>query len=86
MCNESDPVRIADGSWKSVIVTNTSSSMQIGNLIFWSCYDVRMRAVTVGDGPYSNVTNVRTKEHGELLLLRLYSFSDSYLVSLLSCL
>ena len=86
MCNESDPVSVVVGSWKSVQVANTSVSTEIGNLIFWSCYEVRMRAITVGDGPYSNVTNVRTKEHGELLLLRFYSFSDSYLVSLLSCL
>ena len=73
MCNESDPVSVVVGSWKSVQVANTSVSTEIGNLIFWSCYEVRMRAITVGDGPYSNVTNVRTKEHGELLLLRFYN-------------
>ena len=67
MCSESDPVSVVVGSWKSVQVANTSVSMEIGNLVFWSCYEVRMRAVTVDDGPYSNVTNVRTKKHGEIL-------------------
>ena len=70
VCNESYPVSVADNSWKSMNVTNTTSvSEEIGNLVFWSCYQVRMRAVTVGDGPYSNISGVRTKEHGELVFL-----------------
>ena len=64
-CNESDPVSVTDGSWQSVNVTNTSSHTEIGSLAFWSCYEVRMRAVTVGNGPYSDVLKVRTKEDGE---------------------
>ena len=68
MCSESYPVSVADNSWKSMNVTNTSLRKEIGNLVFWSCYEVRMRAVTVGNGPYSNVIGVRTLQHGELLL------------------
>ena len=66
MCNDSYPVSVANISWKSINVTNTSLREEIGNLVFWSCYEVRMRAVTVGNGPYSNVIGVRTLEHGEL--------------------
>ena len=84
VCNETDPVNVEDKSWKSINVTNTSLSEEIGNLVFWSCYEVRMRAVTVGDGPYSNTIDVRTMEHGKLLFLHVYSFPDSYLVSLLT--
>ena len=73
VCSESDPVSVPDGSWKSIKVANTSVSMQIGSLVFWSCYEVRMRAVTVGDGPYSNITDMRTMEHGELLFLLFFS-------------
>ena len=69
MCNESDPVNVTDKSWKSVNVASTSLSKEIGSLVFWSCYEVRMRAVTVGNGPYSNISGVRTKEHGELVFL-----------------
>ena len=65
VCIESDPVSVADGTWKRMNVTSTSLSEEIGNLVFWSCYEVRMRAVTVGNGPYSNITNVRTNEHGK---------------------
>ena len=85
VCNESDPVSVADGTWKRMNVTSTSLSEEIGNLVFWSCYEVRMRAVTVGNGPYSNITSVRTMEHGKLLFLRFYSCSDSYLLSLVVC-
>ena len=73
VCSESNPVSVSDGSWKSIQVANTSVSMQIGSLVFWSCYEVRMRAVTVGDGPYSNITDMRTMEHGELLFLLFFS-------------
>ena len=72
VCSESDPVSVSDGSWKSIKVANTSVSMQIGSLVFWSCYEVRMRAVTVGDGPYSNITDMRTMEHGVLLFFEFY--------------
>ena len=68
-CSESDPVSVGDSSWKSVNVTNTSLRTEIGSLVFWSCYEVRVRAVTVGSGPYSEIIQVRTTEHGELLFL-----------------
>ena len=68
-CNESDPVIVTDSSWKSINVTSTASGTEIGSLVFWSCYEVRMRAVTVGNGPYSDTIEVRTNEHGELLFI-----------------
>ena len=77
-CSESDPVSVGDSSWKSVNVTNTALRAEIGSLVFWSCYEVRMRAVTVGSGPYSEIIQVRTKEHGELLFLCLISILDCY--------
>ena len=64
-CNESDPVSVVDGSWRSVEVSDTLVSKEIGSLVFWSCYEVRVRAVTVGNGPFSELVQVRTKEHGE---------------------
>ena len=72
-CNESDPVSVSDDSWKSVQVGNTSESLLIGGLVFLSCYEVRMRAVTVGSGPYSNITSVRTMEHGEMPFFNIYN-------------
>ena len=79
-CNESDPVSVADHSWKSVNVTNTALRAEIGSLVFWSCYEVRMRAVTVGIGPYSGVMRVRTNEHGELL-----AFGFCYTMDCIEC-
>ena len=76
VCSESNPVSVSDGSWKSIQVANTSVSMQIGSLVFWSCYEVRMRAVTVGEGPYSNITDMRTMEHGVLIFFELYIVID----------
>ena len=71
MCNETDAVSVTDGSWKMVPVANTSLSEVIGGLVFWSCYEFRVRAVTVGNGPYSDRQQVRTKENGEFIV-RLY--------------
>ena len=69
-CNESDPVFVpSNTTWSRVLVSNTSSSKVIGRLVFWSCYELRLRAVTVGNGPYSDVQQVRTQEHGKLLLI-----------------
>ena len=80
-CIESDPVSVGDGSWRSLNVTNTSSRTELSNLIFWSCYEVKMRAVTIGKGPYSVIRRVRTKEHGKLLLLRSYSLFIAFICS-----
>ena len=63
-CNESDPVTVRDKSWKSVQVANTSSRFMISGLVFWSCYELKVRAVTVGTGPFSAMQPVRTMEHG----------------------
>ena len=76
VCNEPDPVNVTDSAWKSINVTNTSLSEEIGNLVFWSCYEVRMRAVTVGSGTYSEIMKVRTKEHRELLFFHFYRIFD----------
>ena len=71
MCNETDAVSVTDGSWKMVQVGNTSLSQVIAGLVFWSCYEFRVRAVTVGNGPYSDIQQVRTKENGLLLFVSL---------------
>ena len=68
VCTEPDSMSVADGPWKSMNVTNTSLSTRIGSLVFWSRYEVRMRAVTVDNGTWSQEIKVRTMEHGELLL------------------
>ena len=66
-CNETDPVSVTNNSWVTVQVANTSLSEVVSGLVFWSCYEFRMRAVTVGDGPFSNLKKVRTSQHGEFL-------------------
>ena len=72
-CNESDPVSVpSNTTWNLVIVSNTSSSKVIGGLVFWSCYELRMRAVTVSNGPFSDVQRVRTMENGKLLFADVY--------------
>ena len=70
-CNESEPVSVpSNATWTQVIVSNTSSSSKvISGLVFWSCYELRMRAVTVGDGPLSDIQQMRTLEHGKLFLI-----------------
>ena len=67
-CNESDPVSVpSKKTWILVKVEDTSSSKVIDGLVFWSCYELQMRAVTVGNGPLSAIQQIRTLEHGKLL-------------------
>ena len=66
-CNESYPVSVKNNSWNQSRVANTSSKLMISGLEFWSCYELKVRAVTIGGGPFSVVQQVRTLEHGELL-------------------
>ena len=79
-CNEPDPVYVpSNTTWNLAIVSNTSSSKVIGGLVFWSCYELRMRAVTVGNGPFSDVQQVKTKENGKLLIVNI-SMESSLLI------
>ena len=75
-CNEPDPVNVTDSSWKRVNVASTSLRFVIERLVSWSCYEVRMRAVTVGSGPYCDTIGVRTRESGELLFLCFFCVVD----------
>ena len=66
-CNESDPVAVRDKSWKQLEVANTLSRFVISGLVFWSCYELKVRAVTIAVGPFSAMQAVRTNEHGKLI-------------------
>ena len=77
-CNESDNVNATDGSWKSVEVASTSLYAEIGSLMLGSCYEVRMRAVTVGNGPYSDIMEVRVEAQGEV-------FVHSFCTHIMTC-
>ena len=78
-CNESDPVSVpSNTTWNLVILSNTSSSKVIDGLVFWSCYELRMRAVTIGNGPFSDVQQVRTKEDGKVLFYLYVSVSGMF--------
>ena len=76
VCNETNTVSVANSSWNMVQVANTSLSRVIGGLVFWSCYEFRVRAVTVGDGPYSDIQQVRTKEDGEFIFCTHFYVGD----------
>ena len=66
-CSEPDPVSVPNNTrWILVKVEDTSSSKAIDGLVFWSCYELQMRAVTVGNGPLSAIQQIRTLEHGRL--------------------
>ena len=71
-CKESNPVIVANQEWNKVNVTNTTVSLIISNLRFWSCYDFKIMAVTIRDGPFSSNVSVRTKEHGMLSIISLH--------------
>ena len=71
-CKESNPVIVPNQEWKQVNVTNTTVSLIISNLTFWSCYQFQIMAVTIRDGPFSSIESVRTDEDGMLSMITLY--------------
>ena len=71
-CKESNPVIVPNQEWKQVNVTNTTVSLIISNLTFWSCYEFQIMAVTIRDGPFSSIESVRTDEDGMLSMITLY--------------
>ena len=77
-CNESDPVTVQINSWVQKQVGSASSSLVINGLVFWSCYELRVRAVTVGEGPFSAMQLVRTKEHCESIVRTFLCRQDVY--------
>ena len=54
-----------DSYWNTTTVEGDKNSTRIANLLYWTCYDVKIAAFTVGEGPFANVT-VRTSENGKV--------------------
>ncbi len=68
--NCADGTTIGNGSsWNKVSVEADARSTVITNLLFWSCYDVKIAAFTVGQGPFAKAEKVRTSEHGKEVLV-----------------
>ncbi len=54
--------------WNETTVRSNLTTTIIGKLSFWTCYDVNISAVTVGEGPFANQKKKRTSEHGMLFI------------------
>ena len=88
-CNESDAVAVKDEAWVKMNVTGSSdTSALIGNLTYWSCYGLKIAAVTVGVGSYSDEISIRTLENGWLTVFRkcLLFKKDCRILSAVRCL
>ena len=74
-CKESDAVAVKDEAWVKMNVTGSSdTSALIGNLTYWSCYDLKIAAVTVGVGNYSDEISIRTLENGWLKFFQSFCY------------
>ncbi len=62
-CNADDVLTEAS-VWQSTTVESSIRSFNLTRLKFWTCYDVNISAVTVGEGPFATKRAVRTSEHG----------------------
>ncbi len=60
-----------DSNWNTTTVGGEQRSTRIANLLYWTCYDVKIAAFTVEEGPFANVT-VRTSESGKVFSVSLY--------------
>ena len=64
----------SDAVWNITTVKSEFRNTTIGGLLFWTCYDVEIAAVTVGTGPFASKKKVRTSENGKLYFLLLWPF------------
>ncbi len=64
--------------WNITTVGESKRSVNINGLSYWTCYDVKIAAYTVGEGPFANVKKVRTSENGMvnfcILILSTFGF------------
>ena len=51
--------------WVEETVSGSTLSLDITGLMKWSCYEVQVRAVTVGNGNWSETVQQRTSEDGK---------------------
>ena len=76
-CNESDAVAVKDEAWVKLNVTSANdTSALIGDLTYWSCYSLKIAAVTVGVGNYSDEISIRTLENGWLKFFQSFSLFE----------
>ncbi len=55
--------------WNITTVKSELRNATIGGLLFWTCYDLQIAAVTVGQGPFASKNKVRTSENGKICIL-----------------
>ncbi len=65
--------------WSMTTVGESKRSVNITGLSYWTCYDVKIAAFTVGEGPFASVAKVRTSENGMvdvgILIFSTFGFS-----------
>lgn len=71
---ESEEQRTAQGGSLAVIDAGLVLNYTVGNLDKWTIYEVKVRAVTVAPGPFSDKVIVRTNEDGKLVFLFAHMF------------
>lgn len=71
---ESEVQRTAQGGSLVVIDAGLVLNYTVGNLDKWTIYEVKVRAVTVAPGPFSDKVIVRTNEDGKLVFLFTHMF------------
>ncbi len=53
--------------WNITSVGGSHTSINITNLLFWTCYHVRIAAFTVRESPFTTTKKIRTSEHGNFV-------------------
>ena len=52
-------------TWTERTVNTSTASYDITGLMKWSCYDVQVLAITIGNGVWSEAVRQRTSEDGK---------------------
>ena len=68
-CDENNLVPTGNSSWNTTETGTNGTEWTLTNLNYWSCYEVKVAAVTVDVGMFSETRTMRTLENGKYLLV-----------------
>ena len=68
-CDENSLSPVGNSSWNTTATETNETKWNLTNLNYWSCYEVRVAAVTVDIGLFSERRTMRTLENGKYLIV-----------------
>eukprot|EP00795_Rhopilema_esculentum_P014549 gene14549-5618_t len=81
-CSENNLVPAGNSSWNTTETETNATEWILTNLTYWSCYEVRVAAVTVAVGDFSETRTMRTLENAPTSPVTITKFTSASSTSL----